>query len=347
MAHRWNLPKVAKWEVKYGGWNVMAPDLLVPFLSTLPRPLEYRVERATNKHGQEAEIHVLKLAEKIGDGLDLWHGTTFHAIASILTEGLKESNIAGVHEFTTPGIYCADHIDCSLYYHATATKMVRKDEATDTTPYTRSLLKVESIAPARKISSYGAGRQHVFSHGGVHVLEIHVYRGWHFIDSGEKVIAYIDEDMADGIEFPNRARTPPCPPPVPPPITWVEYMYDDVPNKRKVPYYACTTTGKTQWEKPNQPFVAFQSQTAIVEDSWSVAASAPSLSTMEATKVNAMPARHDLLFRGDHCCLCNLKVTGDHIKSKRHRMRLAWWANASENEREEWCQWTLDRLETA
>ena len=91
MAHRWILPKVAKWEVKHGGWDIGAPDLLVPFLSTLPSSLAYRVERATNKHGQEAETHVMKIAEKIGDDIDLWHGTTFHAIPSILVEGLKES----------------------------------------------------------------------------------------------------------------------------------------------------------------------------------------------------------------------------------------------------------------
>ena len=117
--------------------DIKAPDLLVPFLSTLPKPLAYRVERTTNKHGQEAEVHVLKIAEKSGDGIDLWHGTTFHAIPSILAEGLKESKDPHVHEFTTPGIYCADHIDCSLYYHAIATKLVRKEAATDDTPYTR------------------------------------------------------------------------------------------------------------------------------------------------------------------------------------------------------------------
>ena len=114
--------------------------------------------------------------------------------------------MAGVHEFTTPGIYCADHIECSLYYHATATKMVRKDASTDTTPYTRFLLKVEGVVPARKISSYGAGRQYVFPYQGVRVLEFHVYRGWHFIDCGEKVIKYLDDDMV--IERPDPASNP-------------------------------------------------------------------------------------------------------------------------------------------
>ena len=104
-----------------------------------------------------------------------------------------------------PGIYCADHIDCSLYYHATATKMVRKDASTDTTPYCRFLLKVEAVVPARKISSYGVGRQYVFPHNGVRVLEIHVYRGWHFLDRGEKVIKYLDDDII--IARPNLASS--------------------------------------------------------------------------------------------------------------------------------------------
>ena len=124
-------------------------------------------------------------------------------------------------------------------------------------------------------------------------------------------------------------------------------MYNDVPNKRKMPYYVCNETGKTQWEKPDQPFIASQAQTTIVEDPWSVAVPAPSSSTMEPISVDTMPSRHDLVFKGDHCCLCNLKATGEHIKSKRHQARLAWWANASEQEREEWCQWTLNLLETA
>ena len=89
MAHRWKLPKVSKWEVKYGGWDLATPDLLVPSLSSLPKPLDYRVERRYNKHGQEAEAHIFKVAEKVGDGIDLWHGTTCHAVRSILAEGLR------------------------------------------------------------------------------------------------------------------------------------------------------------------------------------------------------------------------------------------------------------------
>ena len=89
MAHRWVLPKVAKWEVKHGGWDLATPDLLAPFLSTLPNFLDCRLESRNNKHGEEAEIHILNVAEKIGDGIDLWHGTTCHAVRSILAEGLR------------------------------------------------------------------------------------------------------------------------------------------------------------------------------------------------------------------------------------------------------------------
>ena len=89
MAHRWKLSKVSTWEVRYGGWDLATPDLLEPFLSTLRKPLDYRRERRSNKHGKEAEIHILKVAEKIGDGIDLWHGTTCHAVRSILAEGIR------------------------------------------------------------------------------------------------------------------------------------------------------------------------------------------------------------------------------------------------------------------
>ena len=89
MAHRWCLPKVEKWEVKYGCWDLATPDLLEPFLSTLPKPLDYRRERRNNKHGKEAEIHIFKVAEKVGDGIDLWHGTTCHAVRSILAGGIR------------------------------------------------------------------------------------------------------------------------------------------------------------------------------------------------------------------------------------------------------------------
>ncbi len=34
MAHRWCLPKVAKWEVRSGAWDLGAPDMLDDFLAT-------------------------------------------------------------------------------------------------------------------------------------------------------------------------------------------------------------------------------------------------------------------------------------------------------------------------
>ncbi len=34
MSHRWDLPKVAKWEVRNGVWDLDAADFLCEFLAT-------------------------------------------------------------------------------------------------------------------------------------------------------------------------------------------------------------------------------------------------------------------------------------------------------------------------
>ena len=131
MAHRCQLPKVTTSEVRNGRWDLNAPDLLVPFLDSLPLdPLERERRLIPNKYHHAAELHVLKYAEAGAASLVLWHGTTWRFVPSILMEGFRESCIPGVHEFTTPGVYCGDHLACSLYNHAIATKFNCDSEVT-------------------------------------------------------------------------------------------------------------------------------------------------------------------------------------------------------------------------
>ena len=52
------------------------------------------------------------------------------------------------------------------------------------------------------------------------------------------------------------------PPPPPPEIEWEEFIYNDLPNNRRVPFYHHRKTGVRQWEKPAQPFVQRGAATA-------------------------------------------------------------------------------------
>ena len=51
MAHRWELPKVARWVAKHGEWDLDAKDLMLDFLASLPTPKQQWVEVAMNGKG--------------------------------------------------------------------------------------------------------------------------------------------------------------------------------------------------------------------------------------------------------------------------------------------------------
>ena len=117
-----------------------------------------------------------------------YHGTTYLGLSSILANGLRESYRPGIDEFTIPGVYVTDYLGGGLYYHATATRFGEKED--HEMPYVRFLLVVEALATPKKNKSYGECRQLIFAAGDVRVLEVHCYRGWDFIDSGERALYY-------------------------------------------------------------------------------------------------------------------------------------------------------------
>jgi len=254
MAHRWSLGKVSKHDARHGQWDINQFDLLEHFLSTLPRPSHRCDSIVDNKHGDGAQLSKLVYRRPATSSPLLYHGTTYRGLRDILQHGLVESSDPTIHEFTTPGIYVADDIRCSLYYHATATKMLPRHEAVHSTPYVRFLLRVEALCKPRKVSSYGYGKQLVFPAGGVRVCELHVYRGWHFIDAGEKVM-FLDDAIACRLarSVPTQLSAPVVPrqlvvePPAPPPPPfWHEYITDSC---RK--YYFNPSNGNVQWAKPS------------------------------------------------------------------------------------------------
>ncbi len=85
-----------------------------------------------------------------------------------------------------------------------------------------------------EVKPFGSCRQHIFAAPNVRVLELLVFRGWHFDNAGEKVL-YLspDDDLVNA-----RAATTvaPLPPPAPPRLRWVQYIYVDA-DGRRLPAY--------------------------------------------------------------------------------------------------------------
>ena len=277
MAQRWTADRVARWEVRKGAWDLSRPDLLPAFLERLPPPLRQTQEIKVNKHGNEATLTTLVYRDGEPGAPMYWHGTTYLAVENILRHGFRDSSDPAVHEFTMPGLYVADHLDCSLYYHATATKFAPAPHD-HRLPYVRFVFRVAVCGKPKKVSSYGVGKQLVFDACNVIPLELHVYRGWHFIDGGERVLS-ITSDEADA--FAAKDCTPAtAPPPIQVPAGKVEHRVQDeeppepflrahipppppvnwrvVPagaSGNAVPYYWNTVTGVVQWHKPDEPFL--------------------------------------------------------------------------------------------
>ena len=257
MAHRWSAQKVTPWESKLSQWNLQREDALADFLATLPQPTR-PAERTNviNAKGGHAQLWKFVYHHVAAEDSLLFHGTTYLSLHRILSEGLRASCDPKVHEFTVPGIYCADVEACSLYYHATATRFSAPGCPWDT-PYVHILLRVQPLGRPQKVSSYGWGNQLVFEQGAVKVSQVLVYRGWNFSDKGEKVMYANDAHgltvpVATSLSLPAVVE-PPVPPP--PPIVWYQYVHTASSGAR-MPYYHNSATGATTWEEPTEPFHA-------------------------------------------------------------------------------------------
>ena len=154
MAHRWTAPKVSKWEARRAQWDLSLQDGLSFYLARLPTPIKpAEHHHIKNTKGGKAEMWKLTYVDvQTPDDELLYHGTTYLGLADILSQGLRPSSDPAVHEFTVPGIYCADRRSCSLYYHATATRFTGEDCPEDT-PYVRFVLRVQPLTRATKTSS--------------------------------------------------------------------------------------------------------------------------------------------------------------------------------------------------
>ena len=209
MAHRWNAPKVARWEVKRAQWSLELPDQLLGFLSTLPKPAVYEVAEVHNRRDGIAQLCRLTYKHPVAGRPCLFHGTTYLGLRDILLHGLRESCVPGVDEFTQPGVYLSDTLECSLYHHATATRFVASEH--QDAPYCRFVLVVQPSREPRKAKRYGAGKQFVYCQDDVDVIAVHVYRGWDFADGGERVLQY---DPEKSTAFSTRDRRPSLPRPL-------------------------------------------------------------------------------------------------------------------------------------
>ena len=105
MAHRWNAPKVARWEVKRSQWRLDRKDQLPAFLSTLPKPAVYDVAEVHNRRNGIAELYRLTYKHPVAERPCLFHGTTYLGLRDILLHGLRESCVPGEDEFTQPGVF--------------------------------------------------------------------------------------------------------------------------------------------------------------------------------------------------------------------------------------------------
>jgi hypothetical protein len=177
-----------KWEVKKDGWDLAADDFLALFLGTLGLPIVSTLTPTLNGRGGPADIMRLTFGEAVGNAPVYFHGTTHFAVRDILAHGFIESSNPSIHEFTTPGVYVTNSLDSALFYHAVATKFT--SVPTEDTPYVRLVLTVQCTGTPRKRSSYGGhdSEQMVYAADQLKVIDLLVFRGWHFIDKGEKVM---------------------------------------------------------------------------------------------------------------------------------------------------------------
>ena len=360
MAHRWVLPKVASWEVHSGAWDLGEKDLMLDFFGSLPRPKQYRVEATVNGKGQPAEIYHLVYDDGQVNKAKLFHGTTFKAVRSILQNGFKESNVKGVHEFTVPGVYVADKLEGSLFYHAVATKF-KHPPVSERLPYIRFVFVVEPMGKARKVSSYGPPcMQHVYASKDLRVLELRVFRGWNFCDSGEKVISNLPSDfdhlndtmddstVSPSVDVVKDTEVPlqvTCVPP-PTPIAWQEHFHLDTQTGQKLRYFENLLTKETTWTVPQDPYypsvhveLTKDTTSTVPQDAYHSTAHVPGANSEQEEDSSA-----DLMFQTNPrgqvvCCLCNKEDSKSHRSSKQHLKRLPWWDRASLAERRKWAEW--------
>ena len=98
-----------------------------------------------------------------------------------------------MHEFTTPGTYCARNVDTSLHTYAVPTKMVNGEAPWDA-PYCRFVFLVEAQDEPIKVKSFGSDVQVIHRGKDLRVLELHAYRGWHIYDTSEYVMRLSADD---------------------------------------------------------------------------------------------------------------------------------------------------------
>lgn len=154
ICHRWSAPRAPRTEVRQGSWDLTMGDRLHSFLSSLPPPLRHSKRSATNPKGGDAEIQKLVYAYPSNQAPQFYHGTTYHAIHSIITKGLRASTNAELHEFTTPGVYVANYLEGALFHHATATRFCTEEMGNIDLPWVRFLCIVEGTSSPIKTKSY-------------------------------------------------------------------------------------------------------------------------------------------------------------------------------------------------
>ena len=282
MAHRWEAEKVQKWESKQSAWDLSQSDDLVTFLRELPLPDHFELQDIFNAKGGPTQLYRMRYGQPtMKDETELWHGTTYLGINNIIREGLRSSCEPERDEFTIPGVYLTDNYLCGLYYHGTATRFTARG-CHWSTPYVRFLLRTAATGKPLKVSSYGEGRQLVYGESQVRVVEVLVFRGWNFVDAGEKVLW---RDATEAPTLPPVQTTPwqvtqpktkppevtppkTNPPPPPPPLVWQAYMYICTTTQERTPYYYNIMTGVTTWVRPSEPFLPPPEQNVAVRESW-------------------------------------------------------------------------------
>ena len=232
--------KVPQWESRTVKWDLAAADRLPEFLALLPPPLAKKTELVVNEKGGTASLSTWNYSEKNPGEKPLFHGTTYLGVPSILTQGFMASSVEGVHEFTVPGVYLADALHGSLYYHATATNF--DVDGTDwRAPYVRFVFTVRALGPPIKVKSYGRGcQQLIFAEDKVEPIDLLIYRGWNFCDSGEKIMKW----------KPAVAAIPAAPP-----VLWREALCEPDAWDEVFSYFWHVDTRETTWRVPLEGYI--------------------------------------------------------------------------------------------
>ncbi len=154
---------------------------------------------------------------------------------------------------------------------------------------------------------------------------------------------------------PPPAAAPPPPaaaPPRPPPITWTQHTY--MSDQGPFSYYFNSSTGISQWEKPEAPYIAHFSEkrqapgySGGIAHEQAIAThraqgnATDAYVTRDAAENTCMIAINSL---GEEWCMaCGKRTSEAHIVTDKHLRRAAWWERAQPKERAQWAEWTKAR----